>query len=123
MLKNRLAPTEQKSYADFQSPGGVPLVNVPPEQKDVQDFTGLARQNDVNVSVKHKPDTGTYYLCLQGQTKNIEQAAAEYKKRMRVNTQSRGSVSVRLEQARLQAASRSKEAGKNHEREHIVREK
>ena len=38
-IKNGLSPTEQKSYGDFQQPGGVSLLNVTPEQKDVQDFT------------------------------------------------------------------------------------
>jgi len=121
-IKNGLSPTEQKSYGDFQQPGGVSLLNVTPEQKDVQDFTELARQQGVNVSVKHDPQANTYYLCLQGQLKDIQQAVTEHQKRQREHTQSRSAVTERLEQAKTQTASHSADNARTQGREHNARE-
>ena len=114
VIKNGLAPTERPNYADFQQPGGVSLLNVSTEQPEIQGFAELSRQNDVNVSVKHNQGTGTYYLCLQGQLKDIEKSAIQYQKRVREPTQSRTTITASLEQAKMQAAAH---AGKTQERE------
>ena len=116
-IKSGLAPTETPSYADFQQPGGVPLLNVSTEQPEVQGFAELSRQNDMNVSLKHNQGIGTYYLCLQGQLKDIEKSAIQYQKRTREQSQSRTIVTASLEQAKMQAAAHAKEAGKARERE------
>ena len=118
-IKNGLEPTEQKSYADFQSPGGVSLLNVSPQQKDVQGFVELAQQNGVNVSIKQNQESQIFYFCLQGQLVDIEKAAKEYQKRLLEQTHSRSSLTLRLEQAKLQAASNTVERSKTleHERE------
>jgi len=122
-IKNGLAPTEQKSYADFQSPGGVSLLNVSPQQKDVQGFAELAQRSGVNVSVKQNQESQIFYLCLQGQLVDIEKTAKEYQKRLTQQTQSRSSLTARLEQAKLQAASHTAERSKTLERERAGKEK
>lgn len=112
-LMDGLAPTEQKSYGDFQNPGGVSLLNVSTEQKDMQSFAELSRKNGVNVSVKHNQDTGIYYLCLQGQQNDIKKTMTEFQSRLREQSRS---LSEQLEHARVQSASRAEKA-KTQERE------
>jgi hypothetical protein len=123
MIKKGIAPAERQNYADFQQPGGVPLLNVSTEHQDVQGFAELARQNDVNVSVKRNQESSTFYLCLQGQLNDIQKTVTEYQKRVREQqSQSRSTVTASLEQAKIQAAFHAKEAGKAHERERSGKE-
>ena len=113
-ITGEIPPAQRPNYADFQQPGGVPLLNVSTQQQDIQGFAELSRQNDVNVSVKHNQGTGTYYLCLQGQLKDIEKSAIQYQKRIRGQTQTRTTVTASLEQAKTQTAVH---AGKTQNRE------
>ncbi len=122
-MKTGMMPTQQKSYGDFQHPGGVPLLNISTEQKEVNVFAELARQNGVNVSLKYNQESNTYYLCLQGTQKNIENAVITYCQHVHKqrHSQVRSSLLARLEQAKIRAQSYIPDRGKTHERELIGR--
>jgi hypothetical protein len=115
-INDGLKPMEQKNYIDFQNPGGISLLNVSPQQSDVQSFTELARLNDVNVSVKHSQDRGMFYLCLQGRQEDMKTAVTEYQKRIAEQAQTR-SLSERLEQARQQTTLQAAERAHSQQRE------
>lgn len=106
-FKDGLTPTtSQKTYEDFHHPGGVSLLNVSTEGKGLQGFSDLAHANDVNVSLKHNEQSGTYYLCLQGPQKYIKKTVEEYqaeKARRSALAQDRISIQKALEQAKTQA--------------------
>lgn len=121
LVKNGMAQPERKTYEDFVHPGGVPLLNVSQEEKETQDFRDIARQNNVNASLKWNQESGAYYLCLQGKQENIEKTFAEYQKQMRErgHLQARTSLLAQLERARQQAAAhQAQEKNKAREREH-----
>jgi len=119
MVKNGLVQPQEKTYEDFQHPGGVSLLNVSVDEREMQGFSDIARKNGVNVSVKRNQEADTYYLCLQGKRDHIEKTLSDYRKQMqeRSRTQAR-SLAFQLEQAKRRvAAYESQEKNKALERE------
>lgn len=114
LLESGAKPTYQATYADFSQPNGASLININPQKSEMENVDELARQNDVNASIKKNQGTDTHYLCLQGNMRNILKMLDDSRKR---SLERRELVKINLAQARAQSKSSHTRDGRTQEKD------